>query len=261
MHLLMKYTLAALLASIAIATLACRDEPPDDRFNSNLGTAGQPLMPTSLPNLDGAIVNGRATLVAIRDLDEPDETSETTDPQTAIAELIETFGEAYRRGDDAAMIPLIVERQREVVQQTALASKALRDAVGKFRDVIDSLDPKPAFYAQLAPMIDVMIDLPLDIANLQIVSDTEASLPLPPTPAVVGLEKHGDEWLVALPNAGDVDTTNHRLTTSTAFITSLTELLEDTAMTPADRDAKIMQLMADVAAAAAAGVPDGDTTD
>lgn len=255
MQLLLKY---AVLASIALATVACRDEPPEDRFNSNLGTVGQPLMPTSLPNLDGAIVNGRATLVSVRDLEE---LRTADDPQAAIAELIDAFREAYGQGDDDAMILLIVERQRDAVRQTAAASKTLRDAVGKFRDTIDSLDPTPAFHAQVAPMIDAMIDLPLDVANLQIISETEATLPLPPTPAVVGLEKHGDEWLIALPDVDDIDATNRQLAAGTTFVTSLTELLEDTTLTPADRSAKIMQLMADVAAASGAGAPHGDTTD
>lgn len=255
MHLFMKHTAMAVLASIALATLACREKPPEDRFNSNLGTAGQPLMPTSLPNLNSAIVNGRATLVAVRDLEE---LGKTDDPRAAIAELIDIFREAYGQGDYDAIIPLVVERQRDAVQQTAPASKALRAAVGKFRDMIESLDPQPAFYAQIAPMIDAMTDLPLDVANLQILSDTEATLPLPPTAAVVGFEKSGEEWFIALPDVDDIDDTNRKLAAGTTFISSLTELLEDTSMTPADRSAKIMQLMADVAAAV---TPDDDTTD
>ena len=257
----MKYTAMAVLASISLATVACRDQPPEDRFNSNLGTAGQPLMPTSLPNLDSAIVNGRATLVAVQDLEE---LRKANDPRTAIAELIDAFREVYKQGDYDAIIPLVVERQRDAVQQTAPASKALRDAVGRFRDTIESLDPKPAFYAQLAPMIDAMIDamtdLPLDVANLQFLSDTEASLPLPPTSAV-GLEKHGDEWLIALPDVDDVDATNRQLAAGTTFITSLTALLEDTSLTPADRSAKVMQLVADIAAATAGSAANEETTD
>ena len=252
MQFLLKY---AVLASIALATVACREKPPEDRFNSNLGTASRPLMPTTLPNLDGSIVNGRATLVAVLDLEE---LRAADDPRVAIAELVDAFREAYARGDYDAMVPLIVERQRDAVQQTAPASRALRDAVGRFRDTIESLDAEPAFYAQVAPMIEALTDLPLDVANLQILSDTEASVTLPPTPAVVGLEKHGDEWLIALPDVDDIDATNRQLAAGTTFVTSLTELLEDTTLTPADRSAKIMQLMADVAAA---GAPHENTTD
>ena len=72
---LLKHRSPVLVFVMLCAIIACRDESSPERYNYNLGTSEQPLMPIPLPNRDAGILTGRATLVPIAELSEsePDE--------------------------------------------------------------------------------------------------------------------------------------------------------------------------------------------
>ncbi len=134
-------TVAALLAP------ACRDDDePPDRFNTNLGAATQPLMPTTLPTFDAAVSNARADdIVKLTNLDAapPDE-----------VDAVEPNGDALD-GD---------------------GSYNESKSVANFVAALESADPAPAFAERVIAFLDNDSEFTLDDATTQALADAGAIL-------------------------------------------------------------------------------------
>lgn len=242
--------------------IACRDEASPERFNYNMGTAEYPLLPTLRPNLDASILNGRATVIPLAEALEPQAADSGIDDRAAIAELFERFRAAVKAVDYEAVVPLMVERQREVAKATvgnnAEIHHAVEELIKSFKDVA------PQMYVQMGPMFEAMMDVQLDLDKLEFQSETEASAPLPIADAGnLGFEKSDGQWFIVDPDlADDPQTEIQKLTAVKTMLVNLTNILQDPSLTAQERATRIMGVMAGAAALAGdSGTPDDSSGD
>lgn len=227
---------------------ACRDEPAPERYNVNLGTADRPLLPTSMRQLDKSILSGRADFVplpevgAFGEVEPADDPSGADDDEAAIAAVFDALNVAVANWDVEAIVPLVVESQREVIRESLPGIKLFAEAAEAFQAAV--VESNPA----LAGNASVPFGSPLVLAfdettEITFLSDTEASV----SAGLMGdvrLVKVDEGWVVELPGLdGDVGVS--RMAAMADALDDLTSSVRDGSVTPAEiaqRMAEIMQL-------------------
>jgi hypothetical protein len=197
-----RFVLVAVVAMLCGAG-GCRDEAPPERYNVNLGTADRPLLPTSMRELDKSVLGGRADFVplpSVEEVIEPEPAGEalgTEEDRAAIAEVIEQFESGLGGLDAEALVPLVVESQREIFENALGQMKRLDDALEVLRAAVVQVSP------ELAGSLEVLSSFtrtsPFDESGpIEFASDDEAFLPIAQSQEV-RFEKSAVGWRAELP--------------------------------------------------------------
>lgn len=245
----------AALAAILACGAACREESPPERFDRNLGTAERPLLPTAKPSFDESLYKDRADgiepLAEQEDTGSPDAQEESHEADLElIAELIDAVRTANREKDFEGLSELLVERQRDVMTGAAAALTDAATAAESFIAAVEPIDPQPVFAAMMLPALRAELEFPVRVEDVTFDSDTEASAPL--ANATIGFEKVGEEWFVSTDDLEETaEEESRQAGLAKQALEDATQVVGDTALSAADRDAQVMVIFQKLAAAIA----------
>ena len=268
--LCLKPTLLAASTCLLILTAACRDDQPPPPYPYNLGTADQPLLPTVTPDRHNDILTGRATLV---DLASPDQLAaprgddagqpgdaerppdQADDDRAAIEDLVGQYLAAFEARDFGNIATLHVERQRPVLEATSAPTVELLESVDAFLTALEEADPQA--YAQMSLMFASMAKPQINLDQLMIESETEATIPTPQSPTgQIRFEKHGGDWLIVDPGLpDDPGAAIQMLTAMKQAVDRMAAIVGDTSLTAEQRAAQLTTAMMTMAQG---GPPSGD---
>jgi hypothetical protein len=239
--------------------LGCRDEPPPERFNVNLGTPDRPLLPVSVRQLDPSVLEGRADIVplpTIEDAIEPvsaDEAFGTDADRAAIAQVIEQFESALAVLDPEALVPLVVESQREMLENALRHVNRLDDAIEVLRAAVVQVDPDLA--ESLKVLSSTMRTSPFDKpGRIKFASDDEAFLPVAQSKEA-RFEKSEVGWRAELPALEEVTSLLGGM--ADAF-ESLATRLQGGTIAPADLPGHLATIMQTVAGTSGESEQEGE---
>ncbi len=267
-HRVCETTVRTVLQCVLVAVLlggaaSCREEPPAERFNRNLGTAESPLLPTPAPTLDASLLDragGIESLADVADLGQPESVDDSRqEDRRKIAELIEAVRAANDDKDYEKLADLLVERQRDIMKASADTMREAATVAEAFIAAVESADPRPAFAAQILPMLRADLEFHVSIDDVMFDSESEASAPMPT--GRIGFEKSGDAWFLVTNELGaTADVQTRRTNVVLETLRDATRILDDASLTTVDRDIQIGAAFQEMAVAilSAPENPDGD---
>jgi len=233
------------LTSSATIAVSCRENNEFlDPLNFDLGTADQPLMPTTLPALNTDILTGRANPVPLSDPEQLKAAEVRLNDETAITELISTVKAAYRNGQFDSIVPLVVERQREPAQELLAATAELRRTIDELAVHLESLPADHPAAAKLKPMIALATELPIDPAAVKIDSESFASAPVGETAVVYQFEKTEEGWRVVMPGLEDLEAAKTQIAAAGQLLASIKEVFSQAGVSPEEKLAQLTRIVA-----------------
>lgn len=251
------FVMALPACAVAMSPTACRQEPPPPKHNTNLGTADRPLLPTRLPQFDARILTGRADVVPLQDPTAANTAvvPTATDDPGAIRALVERFRTATLAFDFEAVVPMMVERQREVASATASLQRETSELV---RQVLEAMPGKtPALHEAAGKALETVMKLEFAVDQLTVDGAT-ASVPMSVAGAPpLQMEKVDGQWYVVLPAApADKEAAIQTLTAQKQAFQAALDALNDDALSEQDRTQRVGAAFAAMSAGAAPSTPD-----
>lgn len=182
------------LLPVLVVGMGCRDTEPPPAHNRDLGSDGEPLMPTASVWHDPDIAKGRAEWHPFR---EPEAAPEPTDGETTadaapadeggveteIRELIDVYNElvAETKVDDVDdLLDYYVEEQHNALRPWLEAAVSLPDKLERIREALEQ--KLPAEKERIAEAVSKLQDpsgRELNVESITVVSDREATAQLP----------------------------------------------------------------------------------
>ncbi len=243
------------LLAIGLMLSGCREstEQPE-RWNVNLGTDANPLLPSTPPNLDSSILQGRADYAELGEDAPPDE--------ELIADLIKRYKTAVANDDMQAQASMLVADQSALLTATADEQRAM---VEKMRELVTALkeaDPPVAAAQAMVPQFEAALNFDLTMDNVNILSETEAVSTNPVIQA--SFVKENGQWRLRqqLPIT-DEEQLRQLMQTLTGAFVQIIDVIKDESLSAQERDAKMMPIFMQMATAmggAAAAPPSGETS-
>jgi len=182
------------LLPAVVVGMGCRDTKPPPAHNHDLGSDGEPLMPTASVWHDPDIAKGQADWHPFRELEavpEPTTGETTTDTapagegriETEIRELIDEYSElvAETTVDDVDdLLDYYMEEQHDALRPWLGAAVSLPDKLGRIREALEEKLPaeKERIVAAFSKLKDPS-GLELVVESVTVVSDQEATVRLP----------------------------------------------------------------------------------
>lgn len=242
-----------ILCGLCLA-VGCREESDvPDRWNVNLGTTENPLLPSTPPNLDASILEGRADYAELGATPPSDE--------ELIAELIKNYQTALQSDDFQKLAELTVSSQRPFVLETIDIQKEAIVKVREFVTLMKEADPPVANAAAILGPMEANLNFDVTIDDVNIQSESLASISNPMITET--FVKENGQWFIssAIPVAS-ADAFRQMAQTLSDSMTQLVEILKDKSLSAQQRDAKMMpvfmQMAAAMGSASAQQQPSGD---
>ncbi len=232
----------------------CRDSPDaPEEWNVNLGTAENPLLPSTPPNLDASILEGRADFAELGATPPSDE--------ELITELIRNYQTALKSDDFQKQADLAVSNQRPLLVATIDIQGEAVARIREFISLMKKADPPVTNAEAILKAMESNLNFDITIDDVSIQSETLATITNPLVTNTF-VKENGQWFISSQTRVESVDALQKMGEKVSAAMTQLIEILKDKALSPQQRDAKMMPVFMQLAAAMSesATAPSGSPT-